>query len=302
MEIKILGTESLGVRGLSCVVNVKDRTIVIDPGVALGYTRYGLLPHPVQVAKGEIIRKTIITELEHATDVVISHYHGDHVPLPDANPYQLSAQKVAPLLGKVRIWAQGPRRISRNMLCRKKAMCTVFKRDLPDSEGVTEGLFMFSDSVPHGDPHTRFGTVMMTCIKGDIIFVHASDIQLLYKPTIVKILEWQPDIVLASGPPLYLPWISVRQRETAWNNAVLLAENVDTVILDHHLLRCKNGVSWLDRLPSNVMCAADFMGRPRQFLEARRRYLYRNIPVPEGWHEGYRQGLTDTKKYREIRV
>ena len=31
MHIEILGAESLGVRGLSCVVEVKGRKIVIDP-------------------------------------------------------------------------------------------------------------------------------------------------------------------------------------------------------------------------------------------------------------------------------
>ena len=50
MRIEILGAESLGVRGLSCVVKVQDRKIVIDPGLALGYQRHRLLPHPAQVA------------------------------------------------------------------------------------------------------------------------------------------------------------------------------------------------------------------------------------------------------------
>ena len=97
MQIEILGTESQGVRGLSCEVKVKDRRIVIDPGLALGYQRCGLLPHPAQVAVGEQVRRKIVKALKDATDVVLSHFHGDHVPLLDANPYQLNAQKVAPL-------------------------------------------------------------------------------------------------------------------------------------------------------------------------------------------------------------
>lgn len=56
MHIDILGAESLGVRGLCCVVEAKGRKIVIDPGLALGYQREGLLPHPAQVAVGERIR------------------------------------------------------------------------------------------------------------------------------------------------------------------------------------------------------------------------------------------------------
>ncbi|MBU0703717.1 MAG: hypothetical protein KKC18_07605 [Chloroflexi bacterium] len=52
MHIEIIGTESLGVREL-CVVEIRDRKIVIDPGPALGYERDGLFPHLAQVAVGE---------------------------------------------------------------------------------------------------------------------------------------------------------------------------------------------------------------------------------------------------------
>jgi len=126
---------------------------------------------------------SIIAALKDATDVVFSHYHGDHVPLPDANPYQLNLHTVAPLLKNVRIWAQGRGSISRNMQSRSSEISTVLQRSLPNAEGKCEGIFTFSRSVPHGDPHSRFGTVMMTRIEDDYVFVHASDIQMLYTPT-----------------------------------------------------------------------------------------------------------------------
>ena len=107
MRIEIIGTESLGVRGLSCKIETKDRKILIDPGIALGYNRYGLLPHPFQVAVGKAIRSKIILALTDSTDVVISHYHGDHIPLVDANPYQLKAEKIASLCQDIRFWAKG---------------------------------------------------------------------------------------------------------------------------------------------------------------------------------------------------
>ncbi|MGA1796241.1 MAG: hypothetical protein ACMUIL_10315 [bacterium] len=55
MIITILGAESLGVRGLSSSVKLKDRTILIDPGIALGWSRYGCLSHPFQVARGAVV-------------------------------------------------------------------------------------------------------------------------------------------------------------------------------------------------------------------------------------------------------
>lgn len=94
MRIKILGTESLGVRGLSCSVELKDRKILIDPGIALGWSRYGFLPHPFQAAVGAQIRGKIIEELKDATDIIFSHFDGDHCPLFNANPYQLKLDSV----------------------------------------------------------------------------------------------------------------------------------------------------------------------------------------------------------------
>ena len=304
MQIEILGAESLGVRGLSCVVEVEDRKIVIDPGLALGYRRHGLLPHPAQVAVGEQVRRKILAALRDATDVVMSHFHGDHVPLSNANPYQLKAQQVASLCRTTRFWAKGPEGLSLNMLRRKKSLGEVLGRDLPNAEGHSDGSLAFSLPVPHGERNGKLGTVMMTRIEDeDTVFVHASDIQLLDGEAVSLILAWRPDVVLVGGPPLYLKWFSSKRRWGAWRNALQLARHVDTLILDHHLLRCKEGLSWLDRLSSEtghrVICAADFMNRPRCLLEAQRVQLYREMPVPDGWHEAYARGDANTHRYED---
>jgi len=153
-------------------------------------------------------------------------------------------------------------------------------------------------------PDTKLGTVMMTRIEvEDTVLVHASDIQFLDGEAVSLIQDWRPDIVLAGGPPLYLPSFLSEQREIAWENALRLARAVDTLVLDHHLLRCEEGLSWLDRLSSEtghrVICAADFMGQPRRLLEARRGRLYEEKPVPKGWHEAYARGDADTSAYRD---
>ena len=149
---KILGAESLGVRGLSCVVEGKKRKIVIDPGIALGYQRHGLLPHPVQVAVGEIVRQKIIAELEDATDVVFSHFHGDHVPLMDANPYQLDVKQVEHLFDEVQLWAKGREGLSQKMENRAKSLVFALDRDLPNAEGRTDGTIPFQKQCPMEKP------------------------------------------------------------------------------------------------------------------------------------------------------
>lgn len=284
------------------MVELKNKKIIIDPGIALGFKRYGFLPHPFQVAIGAQIREKIIEELKNATDVIFSHFDGDHIPLFNANPYQLKLDSVKELMLNTRIWAKGKEYSSETQQKRREAIEKETNKNLPSAEGKKDKNLEFSFPVPHGEGNEK-GTVMMTKIEDGEVFVHASDIQLLDQKTIEKILEWEPNIVLASGPPLYrLASFLEAQRERAWKNAVNLAENVDTLILDHHLLRSEEGIKWLKRLAkttkNKVICAAEFMQREPLFLEAWRKELYKWIPVPENWHEDYKQGKVDFNDYR----
>jgi predicted metallo-beta-lactamase superfamily hydrolase len=106
MGLEIIGAESLGVRSLYCLVTLLDWRNVINPSVALGYVRYGLPPHPVQIAAGWPIRERILRALGDATDVVFSHFHGDHVPLVNANPYQLPVRSLPRTFRGLHIWSK----------------------------------------------------------------------------------------------------------------------------------------------------------------------------------------------------
>ncbi len=301
MKIDIIGAESLGVRGLCCFVTVGEQKILIDPGIALGFLRNRQAPHPAQVAVGEVIRRKIIQAWGLATDIVFSHFHGDHVPLVDANPYQLDAAQVSNLNSRVRIWTKSPDFLTAKE--RKRSAALKERLDAQWQDWTPEaGLLRFSVPVPHGEKTERNENVIMTRIEDDIVFVHTSDIQLLDDDTVDLVLEWQPDILLVGGPPLYLGQLSLTLRNRAWKNAVRLAGSVDILILDHHLMRSLEGLQWLDRLSSEsgrrVFCAADFMGVPRRLLEAERKMLYEKIPVPLRWHQDYAEGKADTKGYQ----
>jgi uncharacterized protein len=301
LELEILGAESLGVRSLCCLISLPDRRIVIDPGVALGYRRHGLLPHPLQVCVGRSVRQRILWALDEATDVVFSHFHGDHVPLADANPYQLSIQALPSRFRTLRCWSKSDADLSAVMSKRFRDLAELSGGEMQIAEGRSEGPLSFSRAVPHGARDNR-GTLMMTRIEmEDGVFVHASDIQLLDDATVDEIIAWQPDIVLAAGPPLYLDRLSEAQIEGAWNNALRLARNIGVVILEHHLMRSTEGAIWLDRLArtvgKEVYCAADFMGLPRQLLEAEREQLYEAMPTPTNWHDDYAKGRVDPDDY-----
>ena len=304
MTIDILGTESLGVRGLCCLVKTSERRIVIDPGIALGYVRHGLLPHPMQIAMGIMVRRRILAALKTATDVVFSHFHGDHIPLANANPYQLDIRHLPPGTGSRRCWCPSATSLLPGMRNRFDNLMRVFGLKLRVAQGLDLGEISFSPLYPHGACESRGGSVMMTRVTDHgHVFVHASDIQLLDDRAVDHIIEWRPTTVFAAGPPLYRDQLGAAEREQAWRNAVRLVENVGNVILDHHLLRCVDGLKWLRALSEHagrrVYCAAEWMGRPVRLLEARRVELYEEMPVPAGWHARYGDAETDVRAYFE---
>ncbi len=303
MRIKLLGAESLGVRGLCSVAQLKNRKIVIDPGIALGWSRQGFLPHPFQIAIGAGIRKHIIDELKDATDVIISHFDGDHCPLLRPNPYQLGIEEVKDSLSHCRLWAKGPDQCPSTQNKRREELAESLNQALLNAESSKEGPLSFSVCVPHGQQEER-GVMMSRIEEDEETFVHASDIQLLNDNVIEIILNWKPDIVFVSGPPLYhyvLPSHDA-QRKRAWENALRLSEQVGTLIIDHHLLRSEEGVAWLEKLKRtarhHIYSAADFMERTPLFLEAWRKELYEWLPVPEDWHEKFQHGQMDASDYQ----
>ncbi len=305
MIIRILGAESLGVRGLSCLVELKNRKIFIDPGIALGWSRYGYLPHPFQISVGVEIKKKMIKELKNTNDVIFSHFDGDHCPLSDPNPYQLGLHEVKDSLSACRIWAKGPDKITSIQQKRRENISNLIKKDVGNAEGMKIGPLAFSLPVPHGEQRSRTPELMMSKIEEEgTTFVHASDIQLLDRTAIERILDWKPDIILVSGPPLYRysSQASQMQRLNSLDNAMNLAKNIDDLIIDHHLLRSQEGIQWLERLnrtsKNRVHCAAGFMKREPLFLEALRKELYDWIPVPDHWHEDYKEGRIDVADFR----
>jgi predicted metallo-beta-lactamase superfamily hydrolase len=274
-------------------VHFHNRHILIDPGLALGYLRGGLLPHPRQVAAGEAAARRIVRYLAAATDVVFSHYHGDHVPLADANPYQLPLSEVACFLKQPRLYGKDPADQPAKFAARCRDLEFAAGRSIACGDGRAADGFTFFPAMPHGHGGKVSGSVMMTRIEADgEVFVHASDIQLLDDLPVAVILDWKPTILLASGPPLYRG-LSSNDLAAAHDRAIRLVRAVPWCIFDHHLLRSREGLSWLEDLQPEasgvVGCAADYMHAAPRLLEADRAKLYDIDPVPPGWHEQYRR-------------
>ena len=165
MEVTVAGTESLGVRGMCCFVKTAERRILLDPGLALGYMRNRQLPHPLQVAVCEKIRTAIIRLWGRATDIVFSHFHGDHVPLVNANPYQLHARNIRALNPDVLFWRKKRSHLSHTEVIREASLSQILETSFHSAENKKNGPLRFSEAVPHGDPQQTDDTVMMTLIQ-----------------------------------------------------------------------------------------------------------------------------------------
>ena len=63
---------------MATFVETDDVKILIDPGVALGASRYNLSPHPLEYRK-QIEQWSLIERKAKEADVLIlTHYHYDH--------------------------------------------------------------------------------------------------------------------------------------------------------------------------------------------------------------------------------
>jgi predicted metallo-beta-lactamase superfamily hydrolase len=284
MMVRIIGSESLGVRSLSCVVETAGRRIVIDPGVALAPQRAGLGPHRTELEAAEAVRRRLRNELAAATHVVITHFHGDHHPMVEADPSQLAARDVTASLRETEILAIGKLPLSKRQVHRRYLFQQAAGRRLPPAEGTSPPGFRFSPPMPHGEPETRSGSVMMVLVEEqEERFAHASDIQLLDDGPVHLLCDWQPTLLLVSGPPHYMLLQRPAAIDAARRRLLTLAASCGQVIVDHHLLRSREGERWLDEVRTdapNVCCAADFEGRERTLLEADRKKLWGNKARP----------------------
>jgi len=73
MKFLPISSDSLGVRSLSVYVETKDLKMIIDPSAALGPSRYGLPPHPLEIEALEKTKKEIESIARGCDLLVISH-------------------------------------------------------------------------------------------------------------------------------------------------------------------------------------------------------------------------------------
>ena len=284
----------------------KSTKILIDPGIALGPSRFGLEPSKQELKAFDDGRAKIINKLGDVSIVTISHYHFDHHPFYDDNRFNKAAYH-----NKIVFAKDNKKNINHSQKERgfvfenivKKLTKTLFfsdgktieSRELTQfndiiSNPITHDFqIRFSKPVFHGREKSRLGYVIMVKVtyKNDSV-MHCSDVQgPIAEETTRIIIKENPKHLIIGGPPTYLLGFKFTKRdlERAKENVleIIRKTQVKTLIIDHHLLRDLRFRERFDvyeeakNLGCEVKTAAEYLGIKNEQLEARRKELSKKV-------------------------
>ncbi|HEY7588512.1 MAG TPA: MBL fold metallo-hydrolase [Thermoplasmata archaeon] len=282
MKVTPLAADSLGARSMATLVETRDVTILLDPGVRLAPWRYDLPPHEKEEDRQREGWRRIKDAAKRADVLTVSHYHYDHHN-PDA-PSVYRSKAVFLKDGKFHINRSQRERASAFVRALKSYPKEIQVADGNDIEfGNTE--LTFSPAVPHGYNDELGYVVMARIAEGDDVFVHTGDVLgPPLKAQLSFILDSNPTILYVDGPMTHMPenYPEEHTKHSLSNLArIVRSTKVRTILMDHHLARDRR---WRERIAPlldiagehdvAVVTAAEFLGKPVELLEANRDVLY----------------------------
>jgi uncharacterized protein len=289
-----LAFESLGVRSMCTLVKTKDVSVLLDAGVALG-PRFRLMPHPLEYRARDEARERIEKAAVDAKVVTISHYHNDHHTPNFADPIWLgsSPESLERIYkGKIVLVKEPRRKINaaqrrRGWMFKQTAEKIAEKFASADGESFQFGRTQvrFPQPVPHGEEDSGLGWILPCIVersKEKLVF--APDVQGPVVPeTLALLLSEEPDILIIGGPPTYLQGFKVGDEflQTALRSLQRLAESIETMVIDHHLLRDAGWYEFLapvrksaEEADHTILTASELLKTKPNVLECQRQQLY----------------------------
>jgi predicted metallo-beta-lactamase superfamily hydrolase len=314
-----LAAESLGVRSMCTYVETPDLKMLLDAGVSLGPSRFGLPPHPEEFKAIDLCRRKIAETAEKAEIVTLSHYHFDH-HTPSYEDWLCNWTEATETARQVyeekTVLVKNPRekinfsQRRRGWMFQKTGGKYAEKLEVADGRSFIFGKstqVRFSEPVFHGSENSVLGWVLMTTIQyQDEKFLFAPDVQgPMCSYTLELILREKPQILMIGGPPLYLAGFRVKEEEIqkALENLEKIVETVPLTILEHHVLRDKD---WREKTRKifektnkhghKILTAAEFLGEKNVLLEAVRKRLFAEKPPSSEFQKWMRKNRT-TKRH-----
>ncbi|MEM3928028.1 MAG: hypothetical protein QXT07_03670 [Archaeoglobaceae archaeon] len=281
MRIIPIAFDSMGVRSMATFVESNDVRIAIDPSVSLAPSRYGLPPHRVEIERMNEKWKEITSFVGRSDVVIVTHYHYDH-----HNP-----EEVDVLSGKKILVKHPKEKINRSQMNRASYFLEKLKEkgidfEFADGKRFEFGntLLEFSKPVFHG-ANQKLGFVVEVYLSDSKnSFLFSSDVEgPIHEDQTAFILEKKPEIAFIDGPMSYMLGyrFSRDSLKKTIENLKRIVEVVETVVIDHHLLRDLNwrsaiseAISYAEQFSTKICSAAEFAGEKEDLLEARRKELY----------------------------
>lgn len=284
--------DSFGVRSMSTLVSMGDLMVQIDPGVALGPTRYGLGPTDAELRALELSREKIMEVSEKAEVSIVTHYHYDHHPFPDDDEMYQRCFRDKLILAKDRNKDINLSGKKRGQIFDSKARGLARAIEWADGRDFElEGVHLsFSPAVWHGEVGSQVGRVIMVYMeKGRDSLLFGSDAQSLADPKALEwVLEKDPKFMILDGfPTIFVGWrMAAASFERSKENLKRAIEETGakTIILDHHILRdiqykekMEDVFELAADLKKRLLSAAEFYGLENFFLEAWRKEISRGL-------------------------
>jgi uncharacterized protein len=276
------------------LVRTRDVSVLLDAGVALG-PRFRLMPHPREYKALKEARERITAAAAKAKVVTISHYHNDHHTPNFIDPVWLgSSPELSEKIyrGKTVLAKDYRKKINtaqrrRGWMFNQAAEKWAEKLEPADDQTFQFGktTVRFPPPVPHGEDESGLGWVLLCIVaKSGEKMVFAPDVQgPIATETVDLILKEKPDVLIMGGPPTYLQGFRIGEEvfRKALLNMEKIVSEIETVVIDHHLLRDEGWHRFLEpvrdsakKTEHQLMTAADLLGKEPGPLECRRKELY----------------------------
>jgi predicted metallo-beta-lactamase superfamily hydrolase len=315
IKVTPLAAESFGVRSMCTFVETPDIKVLLDAGISLCPSRFGLPPHPIEFKTIDRLRRRIAEAADKAEVVTISHYHFDHhtpsyedwlVNWTETNETARQIYQAKTVLMKNPREKINPSQRQRAWLFQQTSGKHAKKLETADGKTFVFGkdtLLRFSEPVFHGPEDSMLGWVVMALIEcREERFMFAPDVQGPMSPhTLQLIKEAKPQAIMVGGPPFYLGGFKVdeAQLQTGLKNLASVVATASLTILEHHALRDE---AWRQRTKQvydtalkaghTVVTAAEFAGQENTFLESRRKKLYTDYPPSKEFEKWMRISST----------
>jgi len=268
---------------MATYVETDDAKILIDPGVSLAPSRYGLPPHALEWERMDESWKLIKDYTREAEILIVTHYHYDHHNPSEPEIYRNKVTLIKHPTDKINYSQRDRAAYFLSVLgkCPKRL-------EYADGKKFEFGKtrIKFSPPVCHGT-NPRLGYVVEVSIScGGEKVVHTSDIEGPSLNDQVGFLQDEkPELAIVDGPMTYMLGFrySFKSLQISIQNLVkaISEASMQTLVLDHHFmrdLRYESRIKPVYEIAKDrkvkVLTAAEFLGKRIEMLEAHRKELY----------------------------